>query len=145
MNSTPTPTPARPSRWKAVLLLTLVFILGAGCGIGGGLLMLRRAVQRAIAHPNGDQAPIELVLGKIESRISSELDLTKTERAAVHAELRQTAAEFKALRNEVWSKAALNAQATLDRLAKHLPPEKAARLRSEAERRLKPWGLIIEK
>lgn len=143
MNSIPTQTPH--SRWKAALLLALVFVLGAGCGIGGGLLVVRHIVQREIAHPSGDHAPIDLVVGRIESSLTSDLDLTETERAAVHTELLQTANDFKALRKEVWSKAAFNVQATLDRLAKHLPPDKAARLRSEAERRLTPWGVMIEK
>ncbi len=132
------------SRWKAVLLLALVFLLGAGCGIGGGLLVMRRVFQHAIAHPDGKHAPVDLIVGRIESKILSDIDLTEDERTAVQAELTQTAADLKALRVEIWGKVSLNVQATLDRLAKRLPPEKVTRLRSETEKYLKPWGLMSD-
>lgn len=130
------------SRWKAVLLLLLVFALGAGCGIGGGLLVLRRIVQHAIAHPDESHAPVDRVVGKIESLMKAELDLTDSERNAVHAELLQTATEFKALRREVWQKAGMSVAGSLDRLCQHLPAEKQAILRKKAAERLGPWGLL---
>ena len=132
------------SRWKAVLLLVVIFILGAACGIGGGLLVLRRVVQHAIAHPAGQNAPVDRVIAHLESSIASDLNLMDAERAAIHPELVQTATEFKNLRAEVWRKAALQVQETLDRVSKHLPPEKQNRLREKAAQRLKPWGLLIE-
>jgi hypothetical protein len=133
------------SRWKAILLLLLVFILGAGCGIGGGLLILRRIVQHAIAHPNESHAPVDRLVGKIEALMVAELDLTETERSAVHAELQQTATDFKSLRHEVWQKAGMSVADSLDRLCKHLPAEKQATLRKKAADRLGPWGLIDDK
>lgn len=133
------------SRWKAVLLLLLVFALGAGCGIGGGLLVLRRIVQHAIAHPEETHAPVDRVVGKIEALMVAELDLTDSERSAVHAELLQTAAEFKALRLEVWQKAGRNVAGSLDRICQHLPAEKQATLRKKAAERLGPWGLLSDK
>ncbi len=133
------------SRWKAALLLLVVFALGAGCGIGGGLLVLRRIVQHAIAHPNESHAPVDRVVGKIESLMVAELDLTESERSAVHAELLQTAADFKALRLEVWQKAGMSVADSLDRLCKHLPADKQATLRKKAADRLGPWGLINDK
>ena len=133
------------SRWKAVLLLLLVFALGAGCGIGGGLLVLRRIVQRAIAHPDESRAPVERVVGKIESLMVAELDLTDSERSAVHAELLQAATEFKALRLEVWQKAGMSAAGALDRICQHLPAEKQATLRKKAAERLGPWGLLSDR
>lgn len=138
------PSPSS-SRWKAVLLLVLVFILGAGCGIGGGLLVLRRIVQHAIAHPNDEHAPVDRVVGKIESMMVAELDLTDSERSAVHAELLQTAAEFKALRLEVWQKAGRSVAGSLDRICKHLPAAKQETLRKKAAERLGPWGLLGDK
>ncbi|WP_395751436.1 hypothetical protein [Prosthecobacter sp.] len=140
--STTSPT---SSRWKAVLLLLLVFALGAGCGIGGGLLVVRRIAQHAIAHPNEDHAPMDRVVSKIESLMVAELNLTESERSAVHAELQQTAAEFKTLRQEMWQKAGANVESSLDRLCQHLPAEKQAMLRKKAAERLGPWGLMKEK
>ncbi|OYW74706.1 MAG: hypothetical protein B7Z37_16585 [Verrucomicrobia bacterium 12-59-8] len=130
------------SRWKAVLLLLLVFALGAGCGIGGGLLVLRRIVQHAIAHPNDEHAPVDRAVGKIEFLMVAELDLTDSERSAVHAELLQTAGEFKALRLQVWQKAGMAVAGSLDRICQHLPAEKQAALRKKAAERLGPWGLL---
>ncbi len=133
------------SRWKAVLLLLLVFALGAGCGIGGGLLVLRRIVQHAIAHPDESHAPVDRVVGKIESLMVAELDLTDSELSAVHAELLQAATEFKALRSEVWQKAGVSVAGSLDRICLHLPAEKQAILRKKAAERLGPWGLLSGK
>lgn len=133
------------SRWKAVLLLLLVFVLGAGCGIGGGLLVLRRIVQHAIAHPDESHAPVDRLVGKIESMMVAELDLTDSERSAVHAELLQVATEFKALRREVWHKAGVSVAGSLDRICQHLPAEKQAILRKKAAERLGPWGLLSDK
>lgn len=133
------------SRWKAILLLALVFTLGAGCGIGGGLLVLRRIVQHAIAHPDEAHAPVDRAVGKIESLMVAELDLSDSERSAVHEELLQTAAEFKALRLEVWRKASMNVAGSLDRICQHLPAEKQATLRKKAAERLGPWGLLNDK
>ncbi|HBJ82506.1 MAG: hypothetical protein Q8M07_20165 [Prosthecobacter sp.] len=137
--------PSTHSHGKAVLLLVLVFILGAACGIGGGLLVLRRVFQHAIAHPGGQNAPVDRVIAHLESSIASELDLTAAERAAIRPELEQAATDFKALRAEVWRKAALNVQDTLGRVSTHLPPEKQTRLQTEAAKRLQPWGLMMEK
>lgn len=139
------PSPTHSSRWKAVLLLLLVFALGAGCGIGGGLLVLRRILQRAIAHSSESHAPVDRLMHKIESVMVAELSLTETERTAVHAELQQTAADFKALRQEVWQKAGTSVGGSLDRICKHLPAEKQALLRKKAAERLGPWGLLGDK
>jgi len=139
-----TPPSTSSSRWKAVLLLLLVFILGAGCGIGGGLLVLRRVIQHAIAHPGESNAPMDRVMHKVEFVMVAELDLTDIERSAVHAELMQTAVEFKALRLEMWQKAGGSVKGSLDRICKHLPEEKQALLRKKAAERLGPWGLLSD-
>lgn len=140
MNSTPNPS----SRWKAVILLAFIFVLGAACGVGGGLLVLRRVVQHAIAQPDARNAPVDRVIAHLESSIASELDLTSDERAAIHPELEKTAADFKALRAEVWQKAAQNVRDSLERVSRHLPPEKQARVRERTAQRLKPWGITID-
>ena len=127
-----------------MLLLLLVFSLGAGCGIGGGLLVLRRILQNAIAHPSESHAPVDRLMHKVESLMVSDLNLTNTERAAVHAELLQTAADFKALRLEVWQKAGASVAGSLDRICKHLPAEKQSLLRKKATERLGPWGLLSD-
>lgn len=88
---------------------------------------------------------MDRVVSKIESLMVAELDLTEAERRAVHGELQQTAAEFKALRQEMWQKAGADVADSLDRLCNHLPAEKQALLRKKAAERLGPWGLVKEK
>lgn len=130
------------SRWKAVLLLGLVFVLGAACGIGGGLLVLRRMVHRAIAEPQSEHTPVDLVIAALEHDISSEFDLDDAQRHQLHESLQITAQDFKGLRIEIWQKAREKTRESLDRIASQLPPDKAAKLREHATNRLKPWGLL---
>jgi len=140
MNET-LPSPKR-SRWKAVALLVLVFLLGAGCGIGGGLLILRRVVHRAIAEPQSDFTPVDFIVAALEHDMVSELDLDASQRHQLHATLQLTARDMKVLRSEMWGKVSQKARESLDRIASQLPPEKAAKLREHATSRLKPWGLL---
>ena len=136
-------TPTVPSRWKAALLLVLIFCLGAACGVGGGLLVLRRIVRHALTHPTEQGAPIDRLMTHFEAELAEELDLTPAERAAIRADLQQAGAEFKTLRQEVWWRTGTNARQTLQRMASHLPADKAARLEAAARRRLEPWGLQV--
>jgi hypothetical protein len=135
------PSPKR-SRWKAVALLGLVFVLGAACGIGGGLLVLRRLVQHAIAEPQSNRTPVDLVIAALEREMLSELDLDDAQRHQLHQSLQITAQDFKGLRVEVWQKAREKTRESLERIASQLPPEKAVKLRERASSRLKPWGLL---
>lgn len=135
-------TSPKNSRCKAVLLLMLVFVLGAGCGVGGGLLVLRRVVHRAIAEPQSEHTPVDRVIAALERDILSELDLDDAQRQQLHESLQITAEDFKGLRLEIWQKAREKARESLDRIASQLPPEKAAMLRERATSRLKPWGLL---
>jgi hypothetical protein len=132
----------KSSRWKAVLLLVLVFVLGAGCGIGGGLFVLRRVVHRAIAEPQSDFTPVDFIVAALEHDISSELELDTSQRNQLHATLQLTARDMKVLRSEMWEKVSQKARESLERIASQLPPEKAAKLRERASSRLKPWGLL---
>jgi len=132
----------KSSRWKAVLLLVLVFVLGAGCGIGGGLLVLRRVVHRAIAEPQSEHTPVDLVIAALERDISGDLDLDDAQRQQLHESLQATAKDFKDLRVEIWQKARTKATESLERIASQLPPDKAAKLRERAKSRLQPWGLL---
>lgn len=140
MNTDPT-LPAR-SRWKAVLLLLLVFMLGAGCGVGGGLLVLRSVLRRAIATAPGEVAPADFVVDALDSKIGRELELDEPQRQAIHAELMLTAGQFKALREHVTHETRTYVEDALTRSARHLPAEKHAHLRELVSRRLQPWGLM---
>lgn len=130
------------SRWKAALILAFVFMLGAGCGIGGGLLVLRRVVRHAMTSPGGQKTPVDYIAVSLEREMTSKLKLTDEERAQVHDDLEKAADEFKKLRADTLQKTKDKARDSLDRIAGHLPPEKAASLRELAAKKLKPWGLL---
>ncbi|TDU73049.1 hypothetical protein EI77_01516 [Prosthecobacter fusiformis] len=144
MNSTTIPVAGRPGRMRALLLLGLVFILGAACGIGGGLIFLRGLAQRTWAGETGDKSPVERVTNSIENQMAKELDLTPEERLAVRKEFATTVAQFRALRIKLREDSRSIVEDTLSRLEKQIPEEKRAGLRERADARLRPWGLMPE-
>lgn len=131
------------SRLRALALLMAVFVLGAASGIGGGLLVLRGVAQRVVtgrfAHSS---APVDWVISTLEREIGSELDLTDSERAAIHEELRASSIAFRRIRAGMMLQSRQEVRATLSRIEKHLPPEKQKQLQDRAGRRLRPWGLL---
>jgi len=145
VNESPKPSaikPPRTSRYKAVVLLLFVFVLGAACGIGGGLLVLRRVAQQAINAQNTKNAPINIAMRLLEEDLVRQIEFDSKEQAMLNFELKQAASDFTGLRIEIWQKAREKTRESLDRIASQLPPEKAAKLRERATSRLKPWGLL---
>lgn len=140
MNTPTDPSPA-PGRRRAILLLLLVFLLGAACGIGGGLLVLRRAAQRAFAGESGANRSVELLTFAMEKQVFAELDLTPAERAAAERELTVTATQLKDLRTRLRTDMRAVVEDSIMRIEQHLPPDKRSRFRERAAKRLQPWGL----
>lgn len=142
-SETPPPPTANAPRWRALLLLLVVFFIGAACGLGGGALVLRQVMQRAIQGELSEgKAPADWVIGTLEKELADDLDLTVTERAAVHQELMSTAHEFRQMRVKMIADTRERVRETLARVAKLLPEEKRALLEERASQRLRPWGLI---
>lgn len=143
---TPDPLPASAAaapRWRALLLLLVVFLTGAACGLGGGALVLRSMMQRALHGEASDgNAPVDWVISTLEREISDDLDLTESERAAVHQELLTTARDFRQMRVKMLMDTRDRVRETLARVEKHLPEEKRLLLHERASRRLRPWGLM---
>ena len=141
-STAPAINPRGSSRLKAVLLLLLVFVLGAACGIGGGLIVLRRLAQQAINAPNTKNAPINVAMRLLEDDLAGHVELSDKEKAMLNFELSECGTAFKDLRMEIWQKARTKATESLERIASQLPPDKAAKLRERAKSRLQPWGLL---
>lgn len=146
MNSETHPSataPAGSSRLRALALLMAVFVLGAASGIGGGLLVLRGIVQKVVTgRAANSTTPVDWVIGTLEREIGGEIELTSSERAAVHEELLTSAAAFRRIRAGMMIEARREVRATLSRIERHLPPEKQKLLQERAGRRLRPWGLL---
>lgn len=139
---TVSPPSLKPGRTRALLLLLLVFLLGAASGVGGGLLFLRSLAHRAWAGELGGNSPVELVTNGLEHQMSAELELTPEERKAVQKELALTVGQFRELRVKMRSDIRAIVEDTLTRVETKIPEEKRARLRERAGDRLRPWGLM---
>jgi len=141
MNTTDAPARTTKGAWKAVLLLVLVFILGAATAIGSGLLFLRSEIRKAATAPVSQQGPLDRFSGRIESHLAGRLKLSDSERNALHEELAVTTRRAKELRLRLANDVRALAGETVARIGSHLPAEKRAKLRQEVEERLAPWGL----
>ena len=144
MNSTPssTPTPKHIApRWRAILLLLIVFVAGAGCGLGGSLFLFRWAVRKAFIMPVTASGPLDRLAGRIESQLNAKLNLTVAERDAVREELTAGTQRAKEIRLRVANEIRALAGDTVSRIERRLPVEKQAGLRELAKARLEPWGL----
>ncbi len=130
-----------PSRWKAIAVLCLVFVLGMVIGIGGGAFAVRRALQKQVAAGNVGTPLID----HLEREMVSKLHLTPAEQAAVGTELDITRREIREHRHLLLENLRTTSEDTLSRLKTHLPPEKQAQLEEQARRHLGPWGLVIKK
>ncbi len=137
-------SPPKPSRsnWKAVLLLLFVFILGAGCGLGGGLLLFRSWFRLAVTAPLSHHGPIDKLAAHIETNLSRSLKLSDDECRAVHEELAVSTRKAKELRLRVGDEVRELAADTIERVGRHLPADKQANWRRQATAKLEPWGLM---
>ncbi|MEM1295992.1 MAG: hypothetical protein AAGH89_11545 [Verrucomicrobiota bacterium] len=127
-------------RWKAWLLLLVVFVLGAACGIGTGGLLLKRKLEAAMSNPYAAQGPIMKRMERVESRLARELDLNAEERAALGKEFGWAAEQFKTRRTEFLDDLQEFSNMTYSRIEEALPPEKRTEFREKAGRELVPWS-----
>ena len=134
--------PPASKPWRGLLLLGLVFFLGAACGIGGGLLVMRGLAQRAFKGDLRASGPVDFLAGVLEQQIATDLELTPAQRAAAHQELETTVARFKDLRAQLRTDARIIVADTVTRVEQHLPPEKRPLLRQRVKDRLGDWGLV---
>lgn len=78
--------------WKAILGVTVVFLLGVVAGSLGTMLRLRQTVR---------EDPGRWVQQQIYRRLASELVLDQTQREQLRLIMQETQAEFRALRKEM--------------------------------------------
>ena len=131
------PTPPRPARLKALVLLALIFVLGIATGVGGGALALRHTLRQKIAAGTAATA----VVDRIEQATISSLNLTPAEQAAIAPEFEITRTRVLEQRREVMKALRETAQDTLQRVKAKLPPQKQLQLEHAALKRLEAWGL----
>lgn len=124
------------------MLLLVVFFLGAGCGIGGSMLLLRFWIRLAVTSPVSNHGPLDKLASRIENHLKHSLKLSDDELRAVHEELALSTRKAKELRLRVGDEARGLAEDTIVRIGSHLPSDKQANWRKQATARLEPWGLM---
>jgi hypothetical protein len=133
--------PSKPPRWRAFLLLALVFGLGLVFGVGGSVLTLRRIAQRSLSGDGVAATRVDHMLKKIEKDISRELKLTDAEQQRLHDELVQASKDYKLVRADFLKQIKNIAAQAIERTAHQLPAEKSSALRTHVNKRLSRWGV----
>ncbi|XHR27242.1 MAG: hypothetical protein ACFUZC_14980 [Chthoniobacteraceae bacterium] len=134
-------SPASKIRWKALILLAAVFVLGAGIGVGSTLYYVRSQVRYAMLHPFADRGRLDRLAARLEANLTRSLDLDAAERRAVHEELAVSVKQARQLRRQNSVESRKLVRDALARIEKRLPADKQAKLRKKAEDRLSRWGL----
>jgi hypothetical protein len=106
--------------WKSFLLLALVFFAGLAVGVVGTRLVVRRAVQMAMVHP-------ERVQFFLERSLTRRLRLDNEQQVKLHAILTETRQQMADLRKEVQPQAAQVMHETDQKIAGMLTPEQQER------------------
>ncbi len=141
MTDLPTAPTQRTGSLRAVLLLALVFCLGAAIGVGGGLIFLHRLAQRSFSSEAKENLVVEFLVFRLERQIATELGATPAEREAAHRELLVSMNEVTKLRAKLRRDARAIVADTVDRIEPLLSPDKRPKLRELAAKQLSPWGL----
>lgn len=130
---------------KSLALLTSLFCLGAVAGAGGMALVATKRLQSEfrenMLQPDRSPGPADRLFDRMEKGISSELELSDTQRAAVAKELGESRIQLRAARAEVRDELRRIVRDTVTRVNGSLPEVKRPRFREMAERRLRPWGM----
>lgn len=129
--------PSRKSRWKAIGLLCLVFILGMVIGVGGGALVLRRVMRNQAAGGNIGTPRLD----RAEREIISNLNLTAPEQMAVRNEFDITRREIREHRRMMFENIRGIGESTVSRIKIRLPEEKQAKFEQQARKRFRAWGI----
>lgn len=138
------PKPAILQRWKGLLILLLVFAMGAASGGAGALFYMRAQVRQAVlrAFAGRDRTDrLERLAVRVENNLASSLALNAQERQAVHEELQESVRQGRRLRLRMLMEVRRLVADTVVRIGQRLPPDKQAKLKAKADRRLDRWGL----
>lgn len=128
--------------WKALLAAFFLFVAGVAVGVlgtvGFGLRQMRTLLREPAAHGRFDKA-----LGRVENRLTKDLDLDAAQSAMVHREFARTGEEMRAMRVDTVQRTRRAVGAAVLRIGAELPPEKRAELRRLVARRLGRLGLDL--
>ncbi|MGC4016243.1 MAG: hypothetical protein QM755_17230 [Luteolibacter sp.] len=141
-DSLPPALPKKRSKWKAVLLLLVVFLLGAVTGVFTCGAVILAKLRESARNPAAASRPMERFFDRTERQLDRELNLDAEEKQAVHEELETTSGRLREIRMGVSRDVRALAHDSVERIAARLPEEKRAAFREKASKRLGPWGLL---
>ena len=118
--------------WKSILLLALVFFAGVVLGVVGTRVVVRRAVQQAIAHP-------EKVQSMVERSLLQKLRLDNGQQAKLHDILTDTCRELHDLRQQFQPQAAVILHGADKKIGALLTPEQQAGYESFKAKNWPAW------
>ncbi len=125
------PPPRRP-RWKNLLLLGVVFLSGTICGAGLAAVVIHRAVQQVVLHP-------EIRAERATQWITRRLHLDASQQQRVRAILGQHTATIGKLRQEIWPRVLKRFETTEREINDVLSPSQQQTWRKMTERLRKNW------
>lgn len=126
------PLPARPKRWRIVLLGIAILMLGALIGSGVTVIVIKKMVLHAISHP-------EKASARIANRIQRKLDLSAEQAAQVRSIIAERQKALQAIRREVQPRVEKELNGLRDDVAALLEPDKARRWRERFDRLKRSW------
>jgi len=143
--STDIPSPPllkKRSKWKAILLLLVMFMLGMVAGVGTCGVVVLAKLRESVRNPAAASRPMERFFDRTERQLDRELALDTAEKQAVHEELETTSGKLREIRLGVSRDVRALAHDSVERIAARLPEAKRAAFREKASKRLGPWGLL---
>jgi len=114
-------------RWKSILLLLLVFVAGLAVGVVGTRIVVRRAVQQALTHPERMQA-------MMERNLTRRLKLDTQQQVQLHGILTDTRGQLAGLRKQFQPQAGQVFHDADQKISALLTPEQQARYDKFKER-----------
>ena len=129
------------SRTRAWLIALAIFVLGLAVGTAATAALGLRSIRQALRDPEGRVTFAERATDRIERELTRSLDLTPAEAKQLAANLEQTRANFRALRQRAAVDIRGELRATVRRIAADLPPEKRREFLRHVARRVERLGL----
>jgi hypothetical protein len=131
------------SRWKAALAAAVIFVLGLAGGVLGTLGVGRSLLRHALSAPADAPGPLDHTAARIQSRLTSHLDLDAAQAAQLHTDLLQTTRELKEIRADTAHRIQATISAAVVRIGGPLKPEQRSELYRVAAIRLGQMGLLF--
>ncbi len=122
-------------KWKSILLLLVVFLAGLAVGIVGTRIIVRRAVQQAIAHP-------ERVQHLVERDLVRKLQLAPDQQAKLQEILTGARDHLRALRQEYQPQSLAVLRAADGQIMALLSPEQMARYENFKQANRPFWSAL---